>query len=715
MMLKPTSRILARVDRNAFVGREAETAALGEAIRAGRPTVVMAQPGSGSSELLRQVFDRSFGSGDGPAPFFFKAAEDESSAEMAARFVREFLTCIVAYRRSDPGVIAASPEVCEISELAQPGDGPWIDRLIESCRADSRLNDDRAFIRAALSAPARAASRGVPNAVLIDRADLIADEECLGMLRELASTSGVSLVFGCRRRHSLSREPLNRLHLRRLDTYDAAQLVSVAAEEAGLVLNEQVRDLVAILSGGAPRAIQRIVGRAAETGIGLSGFARTASVYTDLIYGGLLGADVSSAIERLDRHAGRDLGIVQMLMRTITSGSTSLADWQKHSRLMSDEIGSVIARLHVEEVVNAAGGRIVVDDADLILCDTIRALDSAKNPGRRARQIAESAAAFARRSPQLMSEHYRRSSLLDLRELMLRFDGQPVPKVLLDGVSFRDKLKGLDKAGIKAALAEEKEMIHLPRIAFAAHTADLYPPIAAICSRERSAIAVGVDASGQREIARLAVEIDQKLEADLETAVFWLDRLEMAAAACDLAEFRIWLVAREGFTAEAHDAITERRAVGSSRRQAEMLSTFLSEGEDRSAEPDRYELTIPMGSDTEMIAAHMAEEVARRHEFPPRSVNQIKTAVVEACINAAEHGLSPDRRIRLSFAFGGGRLTVDAENRGIRLLDRDDAASEPSAPRRGWGLKLIRGLMDEVTIIPTDDGTLLRMAKILAK
>ena len=35
--------------------------------------------------------------------------------------------------------------------------------------------------------------------------------------------------------------------------------------------------------------------------------------------------------------------------------------------------------------------------------------------------------------------------------------------------------------------------------------------------------------------------------------------------------------------------------------------------------------------------------------------------------------------------------------------------------RRGWGLKLIRTLMDEVEFEPADDGTRLRMTKYLRK
>jgi anti-sigma regulatory factor (Ser/Thr protein kinase) len=42
-------------------------------------------------------------------------------------------------------------------------------------------------------------------------------------------------------------------------------------------------------------------------------------------------------------------------------------------------------------------------------------------------------------------------------------------------------------------------------------------------------------------------------------------------------------------------------------------------------------------------------------------------------------------------------------------------ASAENAGRRGWGLKLIRTLMDEVEFERVDDGTRLRMTKFLPR
>ena len=119
-----------------------------------------------------------------------------------------------------------------------------------------------------------------------------------------------------------------------------------------------------------------------------------------------------------------------------------------------------------------------------------------------------------------------------------------------------------------------------------------------------------------------------------------------------------------------------------------------------------------MDADAELIAAHSVEEIARRHNLDPKSINQIKTALVEACINASEHSLSPDRKIYQRFRVEDDRVVLTVSNRGLRLAS--NAVGVPSQEgRRGWGLRLMRNLMDEVSIEEVDDGTRIVMTKYL--
>jgi serine/threonine-protein kinase RsbW len=129
-------------------------------------------------------------------------------------------------------------------------------------------------------------------------------------------------------------------------------------------------------------------------------------------------------------------------------------------------------------------------------------------------------------------------------------------------------------------------------------------------------------------------------------------------------------------------------------------------------------MVIPMGADTELIAAHTVEQIARRVNFRPEAINQIKTALVEACINATEHSLSPDRKIYQRFRVDNDKLVITVASRGVvpaNVLGQNGEGGSQleGQSRRGWGLKLIRTLMDEVEFERVDDGTQLRMTKYL--
>jgi serine/threonine-protein kinase RsbW len=187
----------------------------------------------------------------------------------------------------------------------------------------------------------------------------------------------------------------------------------------------------------------------------------------------------------------------------------------------------------------------------------------------------------------------------------------------------------------------------------------------------------------------------------------------MVAHVCDFANFKIWLVAPEGFSPEARAVLDERGALGSSRRQVDLLRGLLGAPTAGAAGPNEYEMVIPMGEDTEIIAAQTVEEIARRHHFSPKAINQIKTALVEACINASEHSHSPDRKIYKRFVVEDDRITITVANRGLRLKDKELRVIEPSEGRRGWGLRLMRSLMDEVRVEQSDDGTRITMVKKL--
>jgi serine/threonine-protein kinase RsbW len=324
-----------------------------------------------------------------------------------------------------------------------------------------------------------------------------------------------------------------------------------------------------------------------------------------------------------------------------------------------------------------------------------------------------------------MARHYKQIANAGLRDLISRFNTQRVPAVLFDYKTFANNYKGAEKETLVSGLAAETEFVKLPQTVHLASCSAFISDMRQICEEDHCLIAhtfeEGTYADAQ-QVIWLAADIESKLEVDVEVARVWCERLENIANRLGFSRFQIWLLSNEGFSEEAVKLMDHRKAFSSSRQQLGLLASRLGETAPSpvvpTGSPDEFLMVVPMGEDNELIAANTAEQIAKRLTFRPEAINQIKTAIVEACINASEHSFSPDRKIYQRFRVESDRLVITISSRGIVPTNLNGANSgsgtkEAAEERRGWGLKLIRTLMDEVEFERVDDGTSLRMTKYL--
>lgn len=131
-------------------------------------------------------------------------------------------------------------------------------------------------------------------------------------------------------------------------------------------------------------------------------------------------------------------------------------------------------------------------------------------------------------------------------------------------------------------------------------------------------------------------------------------------------------------------------------------------------------LTLPIAPDMEIAASKTATALAEFMRMSADKIDEVRMAVVEACINAIEHSRAPDRKVYLIFEVLGEsepevlRITVRDQGVGFapEKVEEPTIESKISAERkRGWGLKIIRGLMDDVEIVSGADGTSIVMTK----
>ncbi len=131
-------------------------------------------------------------------------------------------------------------------------------------------------------------------------------------------------------------------------------------------------------------------------------------------------------------------------------------------------------------------------------------------------------------------------------------------------------------------------------------------------------------------------------------------------------------------------------------------------------------LTIPVAPEMEIVATAQADALGQYMEMPRDKIDEVKLALVEACINAFEHAHMEDNQVHITFRIGGRGpaewLEIDVRDRGRGF---DAERIEPPSPqktieerrRRGWGLHIIKSLMDEVRIESGDGGTRILMRK----
>ncbi len=134
------------------------------------------------------------------------------------------------------------------------------------------------------------------------------------------------------------------------------------------------------------------------------------------------------------------------------------------------------------------------------------------------------------------------------------------------------------------------------------------------------------------------------------------------------------------------------------------------------ASTEHFEIVIPMVSDAELVAAKAIEQIGKNIDLDQEMINQIQIALIESCINAIEHSGSSDRKVTIKFTVNPERLEIAVESPG-RFFD-PEAVREPmieeklqSGNKRGWGLKLMRKIMDEVKVERADDLTRVILVK----
>jgi serine/threonine-protein kinase RsbW len=125
------------------------------------------------------------------------------------------------------------------------------------------------------------------------------------------------------------------------------------------------------------------------------------------------------------------------------------------------------------------------------------------------------------------------------------------------------------------------------------------------------------------------------------------------------------------------------------------------------------ELKIPSELGYEKMSRKLAGAVAQQMGFAPDRVEDLRTAVAEACLNAMEHGnqLDADIPVWVRLSIDADRLAIDVRDQG-RGGPPPDHFPEPDItrkvtgqePLRHMGMYVIQHLVDEAGFVEPETG-----------
>ena len=132
----------------------------------------------------------------------------------------------------------------------------------------------------------------------------------------------------------------------------------------------------------------------------------------------------------------------------------------------------------------------------------------------------------------------------------------------------------------------------------------------------------------------------------------------------------------------------------------------------------RIEVVLPTRIGYERIAMDCSASFAKYWGTVDERIEDLKTAVAEACLNAMEHGNKgrPDAKVVITMDLKEDLMTVQVQDEGEGIADMPGDPDirkkiEKLEPARGLGLFLMKNLMDQVELNEvTEQGHIVRMS-----
>ncbi len=678
----------------------------------------------GKTEILRRVHRNLFWRHTSVVPVYYRFTAGPPPGPFAEDFIKEVIKQRIAFARRDPEFATAELSLDHLERLLiDDGDGAGMAEFICRHREAKVVGDTTAMLRNAISVPSRISGK-IPVFLILDDLDLAAP----GIIGEFAPALGPGgspfLASGTTLQSfegpSLSGY-VETMKLGGLAEEDAvAMMVDLSAQYDIEYDTEILTQVVRRLSGN-PMYIKNIIWAAFNSSRTLLSLPDLAELYVEELTTGNIGFALRSAIKLAGRDDLRVLSVC--IDADDPPGATSEEELIERFRFAPARLAEALERLKAMALVEVKLG-VVSWAGCSVMKDFIRYTSETGLKGKSASEVKTRLVRdILKVGYSSRGEEVRGSFSEEVLSVIRSFAGQRVPKVLLKSSAFSERrTEGAGGAG--GLGAGEAGTVELPRVVGCFDTLKMElketgPPCFIADGFQNERYETGNEVVW---IVSVKEELSPVNIGDVEN---FLRRSLLLRDRYRTARVMRWILSREGFTEEALKRLDIEGVYTTDTVQLGILAEALGPkeglGADRSAHglmpAKEFELLLPRSTKAEIVAARAAEEISTEMGFDPDSIGQIKAALVEACINAFEHSRARAGKVHLRFVASADRLTIYVQNYGV---DFDGAAQEKPAvkagalPRkRGWGLELMRGLMDEVRFDRLAQGTRIVLVKLL--